>query len=52
MYENFSPQYLPHILRSVLVTFNEVNAYDLVSADNMIITEAALTKLEEVLTRE
>ena len=35
-----------------LVTYNEVNAYDLVSADNMIITETALTKLEEVLTRE
>ena len=35
-----------------LVTFNEVNAYDLVSADNMLITEAALTKLEEVLINE
>jgi len=35
-----------------LVTFNEVNAFDLVSADNMIITEAALTKLEEVLIHE
>ena len=35
-----------------LVTFNEVNAYDLVSADNMIITEAALVKLEEVLVNE
>ena len=35
-----------------LVTFNEVNAYDLVSADNMVITEKALTKLEEVLVNE
>ena len=35
-----------------LVTFNEVNAYDLVSADNMVITENALVKLEEVLTNE
>ena len=35
-----------------LVTYSEVNAYDLVSADNMLITEAALTKLEEVLTNE
>ena len=35
-----------------LVTFNEVNAYDLVSADNMVITENALTKLEEVLVSE
>ena len=35
-----------------LVAYNEVNAYDLVSADNMIITEAALTKLEEVLINE
>lgn len=35
-----------------LVTFEEVNAYDLVSADNMLITEAAMDKLEEVLTRE
>ena len=35
-----------------LVTFNEVNAFDLVSADNMVITEAALTKLEEALTNE
>ena len=35
-----------------LVMYNEVNAYDLVSADNMIITEAALQKLEEVLTNE
>ena len=35
-----------------LVTYNEVNTYDLVSADNMVITEAALTKLEEVLTNE
>ena len=35
-----------------LVTFEEVNAYDVVNADNMLITEAALNKLEEVLTRE
>ena len=35
-----------------LVTFNEVNAYDLVSADNMVITENALVKLEEVLVNE
>ena len=35
-----------------LVTFKEVNAYDLVSADNMVITENALTKLEEVLVNE
>ena len=35
-----------------LVDFTEVNAYDLVSADNMLITESALKKLEEVLTRE
>ena len=35
-----------------VVAFNEVNAFDLVSADNMVITEAALTKLEEALTNE
>ena len=35
-----------------LVDYTEVNAYDLVSADNMLITEDALNKLEEVLTRE
>ena len=35
-----------------VVAYNEVNAFDLVSADNMLITEAALGKLEEVLTRE
>ena len=35
-----------------LVTFNEVNAYDLVSADNLVITEEALQKLEEVLINE
>ena len=35
-----------------LVAFNEVNAFDLVSADNMVITENALVKLEEVLTNE
>ena len=32
-----------------LVMPSEVNAYDLVNADNMLITEAALNKLEEVL---
>ena len=35
-----------------LVTFKEVNAYDLVSSDNMVITENALVKLEEVLVNE
>lgn len=35
-----------------VVTYNEVNAFDLVSADNMLITKEALNKLEEVLTRE
>jgi len=35
-----------------LVTVNEVNAYDVVNADNMLITEGALTKLEEVLVNE
>ena len=35
-----------------LVDYTEVNAFDLVSADNMLITEEALKKLEEVLTRE
>ena len=35
-----------------LVRFDEVNAYDVVSADNMLMTEAAVQKLEEVLTRE
>ena len=35
-----------------LVTFEEVNAYDLVSADNMLIEVSALDKLEEVLSRE
>ena len=35
-----------------LVTYKEVNAFDLVSADNMLITESALKKLEEVLTNE
>ncbi len=35
-----------------LVTFDEVNAYDTVNADNMLITEAAVTKLEEVLVNE
>lgn len=35
-----------------LVDFTEVNAFDLVNADNMLITEGTLKKLEEVLTRE
>ena len=35
-----------------VVTYDEVNAYDTVNADNMIITVEALEKLEEVLTRE
>ena len=35
-----------------LITFNEVNAYDLVRFNNMLITEAALVKLEEVLVNE
>jgi len=35
-----------------VVTYNEVNTYDTVNADNMIITEGALQKLEEVLTNE
>ena len=35
-----------------LITFNEVNAYDLVRFNNMLITEAALAKLEEVLVSE
>ena len=35
-----------------LVTYNEVNAFDLLSADNMVITENALAKLEEVLVNE
>ena len=35
-----------------LVTFEKVNAYDLVSADNMLIEVSALDKLEEVLSLE
>lgn len=35
-----------------LITFEEVNAFDLVSADNLLITASALEKLEEVLTRD
>ena len=35
-----------------VVTFDEVNAFDLVSADNMLIEASALEKLEEVLTRD
>lgn len=35
-----------------LITFDEVNVYDTVNADNMLITEEALAKLEEVLVNE
>jgi large subunit ribosomal protein L4 len=35
-----------------VVSYNEVNSFDLVSADNLLITESALNKLEEVLTNE
>ena len=35
-----------------VVKFNEVNTYDTINADNMIITSEALQKLEEVLTNE
>lgn len=35
-----------------VVTYTELNTYDIVNADNMIITEEALQKLEEVLNRE
>ena len=35
-----------------LITFEEVNAFDLVSADNLLITASVLEKLEEVLTRD
>ena len=35
-----------------VITFEEVNAFDVVSADNMLIEVTALEKLEEVLTRE
>ena len=35
-----------------LVDYKEVNTFDLTNADNMLITETALNKLEEVLTRE
>ena len=35
-----------------LITFEEVNAFDLLSADNLLITAGALEKLEEVLTRD
>ena len=35
-----------------VVTFDEVNAFDLVSADNMLIEVNALDKLEEVLGNE
>ena len=35
-----------------LVSVEEVNSFDLVSADNLLMTEGALKKLEEVLTNE
>ncbi len=35
-----------------IVLVNELNSLDLVSADNLLITESALTKLEEVLSNE
>ena len=35
-----------------LIIFEEVNVYDTVNADNMLITEKGLTKLEEVLVNE
>ena len=35
-----------------LVLPEEVNTYDVINADNMLITEAALNKLEEVLDNE
>lgn len=35
-----------------VVTTEEVNTFDVVSADNMLITEKALMKLEEVLSRD
>lgn len=35
-----------------LITYTEVNAYDVTNADNMLITETAMEKLEEVLTNE
>ncbi len=33
----------------VLLAFNEINVLDVVASDNMVITEAAVKKLEEVL---
>ena len=35
-----------------LITFDEVNVYDTVNADNMLITDAAVKRLEEVLVNE
>jgi len=35
-----------------VVLFNELNSLDLVNADNLLITESALNKLEEVLSCE
>ena len=40
-------------LGNVLIVLpTEVNTYDVVNSDKMVITEAALKKLEEVLTNE
>jgi len=35
-----------------IVTYNEVNTFDVISADKMVVTEKALAKLEEVLSNE
>lgn len=35
-----------------VISYDEINAFDLVSADNMLIEESALNKLEEVLDNE
>ena len=35
-----------------VITYDEVNAFDVVSADNMFIEVSAMDKLEEVLSRE
>ena len=40
-------------LGNVLIVLpTEINTYDVVNSDKMVITEAALKKLEEVLTNE
>lgn len=33
----------------ILLTSDEINVYDIINADNMVITEAAVKKIEEVL---